>query len=159
MEVIIPDASDGKIIIIPEFTLRFGAVGCDGRIARVDRIGFAKFVEEVRETYFDEDIVFFDVFLEFVFVLDDGVFEGDTIRADEIRINNKIVFSVHVANGHLLVPDFVGIRGLFGRHAKSYGGNNYYDDGDNATDSKKFFHFSPFSPSWLLLLSWRDIFH
>ena len=108
-EEIVPDAGDSEIVIIPEFTLRFGAISGDGRVAGVDRIGFAKFVEEVRETYFDEDVVFFDVFLEFVFVLDDGVFEGNTVRADEIRVNNEVVFGIHVANGHLFIPNFVGV--------------------------------------------------
>ena len=108
-EEIVPDAGDSEIVIIPEFTLRFGAVGGDGRVAGVDRIGFAKFVEKVRETDFNEDVVFFDVFLKFVFVFDDGIFESYTVRANEIRVNDEVVFGIYVADGHLFVPNFISV--------------------------------------------------
>lgn len=75
----------------------------------MDGATFAKFIEEVREANFDENVVFGDIFLEFVFVFDDGVFEGDTVRTNEIRINNKVIFSIYVAGGRLFIPYFFGI--------------------------------------------------
>ena len=75
----------------------------------MDGVTFAKFIEEVREANLDENVVFGDIFLEFVFVLDDGVFEGDTVRANKIRINNEVIFSIYIAGGRLFIPNFFGI--------------------------------------------------
>ena len=81
-EIIVPNATNSKIIIVPEFAFVFGTIGGHSRIARMDRVRLAVFIEKVGETYFDENVVFFDVFLEFVFVFDNGVFEGDAVRAN-----------------------------------------------------------------------------
>lgn len=56
-EVIIPNSSDGEVVVIPEFAFIFGAIGGDGGVARIDRVGFAVFVEEIGEADFVEDVI------------------------------------------------------------------------------------------------------
>ena len=126
-EVIVPDGGDGKVVVIPELALIFGAVGGDGGVARVDGAGFAEFIEEVGEADFDKDVVLSDVILKFVLVLDDGVFEGDAIGADEVGVDDKVVLGLEVADGHVGIPDFFGVGGL-GRHTGDDSGN---EDADN----------------------------
>ena len=82
LEIIIPNATDGEVIIIPKLAFVFGAVGGDGGIAGVNWVGFSILIEEVGKTNFDEDVVFLDVFLKLIFVFDDSIFEGDTVGAD-----------------------------------------------------------------------------
>lgn len=122
-EIVIPDAINGEIVIIPEFAFVLGTIGGDGGVARVLRAGFAVLIKEVGKADFDKDVVLFDVFLEFVLMLNDGVFEGDTIRAKKIRIDNKVILGVGVTDGHLGVPNFFRVGGGFWCHAKSDGGN------------------------------------
>ncbi len=112
LEKVVPDAGDGFVIIIPELAFVFGAISAKGRVAGVNRGGLAVFVEEVREANLEQDVVFGEIFLELLFVFDDGVFESDTIRADEIGIDDEIIFGVEIAEGHLLVPDHFGVAGL-----------------------------------------------
>ena len=119
-EIVAPNGGDGSIIIVPEFAFVAGAIGGDGGVARVDGLGFAIFVEEVGEANFEEDVVFFDVFLESVFVFDDGVFKGDAIGADEVGVDDEIVFGFEIADGHLFVPDLFGV----GRLTSHTGGNS-----------------------------------
>ena len=45
-------------------------------------------------------------------MFDDGVFESNTIGADEVGIDDEIIFGVEIADGHLLVPDHFGVAGL-----------------------------------------------
>ena len=119
----------------------------------MDGPGFTKFVEEVGEADFDEDVVCFDVSLEVVLMFDDGVFKGDTVRTNEIGVDDEVIFSIHVANGGLFVPDFVGVIGGFRSHTDDNSSNNNCNDDNNTADSKNFFHFAP-------LFAWsRDIFH
>ena len=54
-------------------------------------------------------------------MFDDGVFESNTIWADDIRINNEIIFGFRIANGHGFVPDFFAIT-WFVVHAGNDGG-------------------------------------
>ena len=65
--------------------------------------------------------MFFDIFLEFVFVFDNGIFKSDTVRADNVGIDDEIVLGFGVANGHGGIPDFLSI-GWFGIHAGNDGG-------------------------------------
>ena len=81
-KVVIPNAGNGEIVIIPEFAFFFGTVAAKGGVAGVDRIGLAIFVKEVGEADFVEDVVFFEIFFKIFFVLDNSVFEGDTIWAN-----------------------------------------------------------------------------
>lgn len=81
-KVVIPDAGNGEIVIIPEFAFFFGTVAAKGGVAGVDRIGFAVFIKKIGKANFVKNVVFFEVFFEIFFVLDDGVFEGDTIWAN-----------------------------------------------------------------------------
>ena len=113
-------------------------------MAGADRVGFAVFVKKVGKANFEEDVVIFEVLLEFFFVFDNGVVESDTVRTDNIGVNNEIVFGVGVAHGHGLIPDFFAIR-WFDVHASNNGcyQNNY--DGYDSENSKCFFHVSPFS--------------
>ena len=58
-EIIVPDCGDGEVVIIPEFAFVFGAVGAESGVTGANRVGFAVFVEEVRETDFEENVVVF----------------------------------------------------------------------------------------------------
>ena len=89
-------------------------------------------------------------------MFDNGVFESDTIRANEVRINNEVIFSFWVAECHFGIPDTVGVAG-FVIHTDGNGCDNNDDDGDDAENSKKLFHLTPFSPCFYC--AWRDIFH
>ncbi len=114
LEKVVPDAGDGFVIIVPEFAFVFGAISAQSRIAGVDGGGFAVFVEKVREANFEQNVVFGEIFLEFLFVLDDSVFESNTIRADKVGIDDEIIFGVEIADGHLFVPDHFGVAGFAG---------------------------------------------
>ena len=102
----------------------------------------AVFVEEVREADFDQNVVLFDVFVEFLFVFEDGVLEGDAVGADDVGVDDEVVFGVEVADGGLLVPDFVGIWGLL-VEANDDGGKNDGDDTDDTDDSNDCLHGTP----------------
>lgn len=54
-------------------------------------------------------------------MFDDSVFEGDTIRANDVGINDEIVFGFGITNGHGLIPDHFAIR-WFVVHAGDDGG-------------------------------------
>ena len=103
-------------------------------MAGTDGIGFTVFVEEVGEAYFEKNVVIFDVLLEFCFVFDDGVVEGDTIGANYIGINDVIVFGVRVTHGGCDVPNFVGM-GRFVIHAGDNSSDEYNYDCYDSEDS------------------------
>lgn len=77
-------------------------------------------------------------------MLDSGALEGDTIGAHEIGVGDVVILGVEIADGHVFVPDNVGIGGL-GAHAGNDGGNYYPGYEDDTNDSKCFFHVTPFS--------------
>lgn len=85
-------------------------------------------------------------------MFDDGVFEGNTVGADEIGIDDEVVLGFEIADGHTLIPDFFGIGGL-GGHTGDDGADQNSDNQDNTNDAGCFFHGSP--PSRDV----RDIFH
>ena len=103
----------------------------------------AVFVQEVGDAYFEEDVVVFEILLELFFVFDDGVFEGDTVGADEVGIDDKVVFAFGITGGHGLIPDFFVVVG-FDVHAGNNGRKEHHDDCHDADDSKCFVHFPPF---------------
>ena len=122
-EIIIPNTGDSEVVIIPEFAFLLGAVGGDGRVAGMNRVRFTIFIKKIRETDFDEDVVLFDILMEFVFVLDDGVFKGDAVRADEIGVNDEEVFGIWITDSHFGIPDFFGIGDFPWSHAEGDGGD------------------------------------
>ncbi len=138
--IVVPDVGNGVVVIVPEFALVSSTVGGDGGVTGADGIGLAEFVEKIGEANFEKDIVFGEVFLKVFFVFDDSVFKSDTIRADEVGVDDEIIFGFEVANGHLLVPDFFGVR-RFVVHAGGDGGDDEDSDGNNTKDAEKLFHF------------------
>ena len=42
-------------------------------------------------------------------MFDDGVFESYTVRADNIRIDDEVVFGFGVADSHGFIPDFFAV--------------------------------------------------
>ena len=109
-------------------------------MARTNGVSFAEFVKKIRKANFEKDIVFGEVFLEVFFVFNYSVFKSDAIRADEVGIDDEVVFGFEVANSRLFVPDFFGV-GRFVVHAGNNGGNDNDDDSNDAKDAKEFFHF------------------
>ena len=85
-------------------------------------------------------------------MFDDGVFEGDTIGTDKVRVDDEVVFGFEITDGHAFIPDFFGVGG-FGSHTGDDGADQNSDNQDNANDSGCFFHGFP--PSHDV----RDIFH
>lgn len=80
--------------------------------------------------------------MKIFFMLDDGVFKSNTVRANKIGIDYKVVFGFWIANGHFWVPDFFG-SARFVIEAGNYSGNNNYKNDNDADDSNCFFHFAP----------------
>lgn len=92
-------------------------------MTRVFSVSFAVFIEEVGKPDFDYDIMVLDVSLKFFFILDDSVLECYTIRADEVGIDDEVVFGFDIPHCHILIPDFFGVGWLCG-DACDDGGNN-----------------------------------
>ncbi len=72
-------------------------------------MGFAVFIEEVGKSDLDYDIMFFEVFFEFAFVFEDGIFESYTIWTNKVGIDDKVVFGINIAYRHVFIPDFFGV--------------------------------------------------
>lgn len=100
-----PDGGNGVAIVFPELAFVFGAVGGDGRVVGVLGLELAIAVKEVRKAYFEKNVIFFYVFFEFVFMLDDSVLKGDTIWTDNVGVSVEIIFSVFVPDGHFFEPN------------------------------------------------------
>ena len=147
-EIIIPDCSDSGAIIIPESAFVFGAVGGDGGIVRVDWARFAVAIKEIRQADFYQNVILLNIFFKAFFVFKDGILKSHAVRTHNIGINNKVIFGIKVSDGHIFVPDNLGI-GWLNIHAGNNGGKNYDYDSDNCANSKTFLHEPPF----------LDIFH
>ena len=76
-------------------------------------------------------------------MFNDGVFEGDAIGANEVGIDDEIIFGFEVASGHGGVPDFFGISG-FATHASDNSSDDDAYDEDYTKNSEKFVHFDSF---------------
>ncbi len=120
-KVVVPNSGNSEIVIIPEFAFVAGTVRSNGGILGIDGVGFTVFVEEVGEADFEEDVIIFEILLELFFVFDDGVFEGDTIWADNVGIDDEVILSFRVTDGHGFVPHFVAVT-WFGVHTGNDGG-------------------------------------
>ena len=75
--------------------------------------------------------------MEIFLVFDDGVFEGYAVRADNIGVNNKVVFGVHIAHSGIFVPNLFGIWG-FVIETDDHGGDNDTDDSNYTNNSSDF---------------------
>ena len=154
LEIVVPDGGDGEVVVVPEFAFILSAIGGDGGIFGVDGVSLAVFVEEVGETDFEEDVVILEVLLEFLFMLDDGVLEGDTVWADNVGIDDEVILGFGIADGHSLVPDHFAI-GWFVVHTGNNGGKQYNNYRNDTDDTKCSFHVTPSLYSRVS----RDIFH
>ena len=47
LEIIVPDSSNGEVVVIPEFTFVLSAIRSNSGVFGVDWVGFTVFVEEV----------------------------------------------------------------------------------------------------------------
>ena len=57
-------------------------------------------------------------------MLDDSVLKSNAVWADDVGIDDEVVFGVEIAGGHLLVPDHFGVGGFGLVHTG-------YDSSDN----------------------------
>ncbi len=139
LEEIVPDGRNGEIVVVPEFAFVAGAVGGFGGVAGVDGTSFAVFVEEVGEADFEKDVVFGEVVFEILFVFDGGVFEGDTVRADEVGVDDVMILGVGIAYGHAIIPDFFFFDGRLRCSADDDTGDNQNKNNDNSSADKAIF--------------------